>query len=110
MSTNNKPLNTDNNNQEEVDLGSLFVIIGKGFSNFFNFIAKTFKGIFHLFISMFIFLKENSIKIGVALIVGLILGLFLEINKKVSYASDLLVSPNFKSARQLYNNVNYYND
>ena len=48
MSTNNKPLNTDNNNQEEVDLGSLFVIIGKGFSNFFNFIAKTFKGIFHL--------------------------------------------------------------
>ena len=110
MSTNNKPLNTDNNNQDEVDIRFLFVIIGKGFSNFFNFIANIFKGIFHLFISMFIFLKENSIKIGVALIVGLVLGLFLEINKKVSYASDLLVSPNFQSARQLYNNVNYYND
>ena len=26
-----------NNNEEEVDLGSLFVIIGNGFKNFFNF-------------------------------------------------------------------------
>ena len=34
MSTKNQ------NNEEEVDLGSLFVIIGKGFKNFFNFIFK----------------------------------------------------------------------
>lgn len=110
MSTNNKPLNTDHNNQEEVDLGSLFLIIGKGFSNFFSFIANIFKGIFHLFISMFLFLKENSVKIGIALIIGLVTGVFLEMDKKPSYASDLLVSPNYQSARQLYNNVNYYND
>ena len=31
MSTSNQ------NNKEEVDLGSLFEIIGKGFKNFFNF-------------------------------------------------------------------------
>ena len=110
MSTNNKPLNTENNKQEEVDLGSLFVIIGKGFSNFFSFIAKIFKEFFHLLITIFLFLKENSVKIGIALIIGLIPGVFLELTKKASYASDLLVSPNYQSARQLYNNVHYYND
>mgnify|MGYP000982260753 CR=1 FL=1 len=33
------------NNEEEVDLGSLFVIIGRGFSNLFNFIKGIFTGI-----------------------------------------------------------------
>jgi hypothetical protein len=110
MSTNNKPTNTSNKNQEEVDLGSLFIIIGKGFSSFFNFIASILKGLFHLIITIFIFFKENSVKIGTALIIGLISGLFLETKKELTYASDLLVSPNYSSARQLYNNVNYYND
>ena len=76
MSTNQK------NNEEEVDLGSLFVIIGKGFSNFFSFIA----------------------------IIGLVAGFILEKNKDRIYASDLLVEPNFKSSKQLYDNVNFYND
>ena len=49
MSTNNR------NNEEEVDLGSLFVIIGKGFSNFFNFIGSIFKGIFHFTIILLLF-------------------------------------------------------
>ena len=110
MSTNNKPANTENNNQEEVDLGSLFAIIGKGFSNFFTFIATIFKELFHLIISVFLFLKENSVKIGIALIIGLVVGLFLETKKEKTYASDLMVSPNFSSGRQLYDNVNYYND
>ena len=35
-----------NNNEEEVDLGSLFVIIGKGFKNLFNFIGSIFFGYF----------------------------------------------------------------
>jgi hypothetical protein len=104
MSTNQK------NNEEEVDLGSLFVIIGKGFSNFFNFIGKIFKGLFHGIISSLIFLKENSIKIGIATIIGLVIGVFLETRTSKKYGSDLLLEPNFKSSRQLYNNINYYND
>ena len=47
-----------NNNEEEVDLGSLFVIIGKGFKNFFNFIGSIFKGAFHFLISILLF-KRN---------------------------------------------------
>lgn len=103
MSTNQK------NNEEEVDLGSLFVIIGKGFSKFFNFIGTIFKEIFGFIISILIFLKNNIIKIGVAGIIGLVIGVFLETRTPITYGSDLLLEPNFKSARQLYNNINYYN-
>jgi hypothetical protein len=109
MSANQQPTNT-NNNKEEVDLGSLFVIIGKGFSNFFNFIGNIFKSFFHVLISILIFLKINSVKISIAAIIGLVPGIYFEIKKEKTYASNLLVQPNFKSASQLYNNVNYYND
>ena len=97
-------------NEEEVDLGSLFILIGRGFSKFFNFIGSIFKGIFHFFISILIFLKKNTIKIIIAGGIGLMVGVFLEVKKPISYGSEMLVEPNFKSARQLYNNVNYYND
>lgn len=99
-----------NNNEEEVDLGSLFVIIGKGFSKLFNFIGSIFKGIFDFLILVLIFLKEHLIKIAIAGSIGLIIGFFVETKKPIVYGSELLVEPNFKSARQLYNNVNYYND
>lgn len=99
----------ENNKEEEVDLGSLFTIIGKGFSNFFNFIGGIFKGIFHFFITILIFLKKNSIKIGIAALIGLIAGFFLEIDKEKMFTSDLLLEPNFGSSKQLYNNIDYYN-
>jgi hypothetical protein len=110
MSTNQQKENSRSNNEEEVDLGSLFTIIGKGFSKFFNFIGNIFKGIFHFFISILIFLKENSFKIGIAAIIGFAVGFFLEIKSSDTYSSVMLVQPNFKSVSQLYNNINYYND
>ena len=103
-------MSTNQNNEEEVDLGSLFLIIGKGFSNFFNFIGNFFKGIFHFIIAILIFLKQHVIKIGIAAIIGLITGVFLEVKISKRYGSELLLEPNFNSARQLYNNVNFYND
>ncbi|PQJ80406.1 hypothetical protein [Polaribacter porphyrae] len=102
--------NQQNNNEEEVDLGSLFKIIGKGFTNFFNFIGSIFKSIFDFFILILIFLKSNAIKIVIAGLVGLVAGIFLETTKPTTYESELLVEPNFKSTRQLYDNVNFYND
>ena len=110
MSTNQQKENSKSNNEEEVDLGSLFTIIGKGFSKFFNFIGNIFKGIFHFFISILIFLKENSFKIGIAAIIGFAVGIFLEVKSSDTYSSDMLVQPNFKSVSQLYNNINFYND
>jgi len=104
-------MSTDkNNNEEEVDLGSLFVIIGKGFKNFFNFIGSIFKGAFHFLISILLFFKKHFIKLAIAILVGGIVGLYLESSKEKIYRSDLLVQPNFNSTKQLYNNINYYND
>ena len=90
------------NNEEEVDLGSLFVIIGRGFSNFFNFIGNIFKGIFHALIVTLVFLKLHIVKIGIAAILGGVLGIYLEVKTPERFGSDLLVEPNFKSARQLW--------
>jgi hypothetical protein len=110
MSTNQQKESSKSNNEEEVDLGSLFVMIGKGFSKFFNFIGDIFKGFFHFLVIILIFLKENSIKIGIAGFLGLIAGVFLEVKTPKKFESEMLLQPNFESTRQLYNNVNYYND
>jgi len=98
------------NNEEEVDLGSLFVIIGKGFSNLFNFIGNLFKSIFHFFITILLFLKEHLVKIAIAAVLGFIVGFFIEMKTPKRYTSDLLLQPNFKSSRQLYNNIHFYSD
>ena len=103
-------MSTNQNNDEEVDLGSLFIIIGKGFSKLFNFIGNIFKGIFHFFITLLIFLKKNIIKIGIAALIGVVIGMVLEIKAPDKFGSEMLVKPNFKSARQLYNTISYYND
>lgn len=96
--------------KEDIELGSLFIIIGKGFSNLFNFIATIFKGIYHLLILLLLFIKTNVVKLTLAAILGGAIGMFFEFNKAPTYGADLQVQPNFKSSRQLYNNVNYYND
>ncbi|MDG1451350.1 MAG: hypothetical protein P8Q33_01040 [Polaribacter sp.] len=99
-----------NNNEEEVDLGSLFVIIGRGFSTLFNFIGTFFKFIFLSVIKALVFLKKNFRPIGIAVIIGGVIGGVKEFNKENLFYSQLVLEPNFKSTRQLYNNVNYYND
>jgi len=96
--------------EEEIELGSLFIIIGRGFSNLFRFIGNIFKGIFHFLILILLFLKDNSIKLIIATVIGVLTGTFLEFKKPPTFGADLQVQPNFKSSRQLYNNVNYYND
>lgn len=95
---------------EEIELGALFTIIGKGFSNLFAFVGKIFKTIFHFFILLLLFLKNNAKKLGVSIVIGAVLGGFLEYKEGVTYGADMQVQPNYESARQLYNNVNYYND
>lgn len=101
----NKP-----NNEEEVDLGSLFILIGRGFSNLFNFIASLFKQLFHFLITILLFLKKNAIKLSIAAIIGGIAGAVLELKTEKHFGSDLHVQTNFESARQLYNNILFYND
>ena len=102
--------NEQNKREEEVDLGALFIVIGKGFIALFNVIGSLFKQLFHFLIQILLFLKLNILKIGLAALIGAILGIILEVTNETRYVANLQVQPNFSSSRQLYNNVNYYND
>ncbi len=95
---------------DEVDLGSLFKVIGKGFKNLFNTIGQFFKSVFHLLILFLIFLRSNALKLGIAMVVGASIGLYLDLTSPKKYSSSMIVEPNFKSAQQLYQNINFYNE
>ncbi|CAL2061734.1 hypothetical protein [Tenacibaculum sp. 190524A05c] len=95
---------------EEVDLGSLFVVIGKGFSKLGAFIASIFDRIFKFSINSLLFIKTNILKLIIATVIGGVLGFFLEFKTGKKYEANLYVKPNFGSSRQLYNNVKFYDD
>jgi hypothetical protein len=95
---------------EEVDLGQLFKLIGNAFSRFFNFIGSIFKGLFQIIISFLIFIQKHLIKFVVIGILGLIIGVYLDIKKEPRYISSMVLEPNFNSVQQLYNNINFYNE
>lgn len=94
----------------EVDLGSLFKIIGKGFQNLFNAIGRFFNGIFHYIILGLVFVRNNALKLGLAIFIGALAGLFLDLTQPKQFSSTMIVEPNFKSTQQLYNNINYYHE
>ena len=79
------------NNEEEVDLGSLFVIIGRGFSNLFNFIKGIFTGISHSVIKALVFLKKNFRPIGIAVIIGGVIGGVKEFHEEDLFYSQLVL-------------------
>lgn len=95
---------------EEVDLGQLFKLIGKAFDRFFRFIASIFIGIFRIVILFLLFLQKHFIKLAIIGIVGLAIGIYMDMNKETSYVSKMVVEPNFNSVQQLYNNVDFFNE
>jgi len=107
---NQQPTNSSSSSSEEVDLGQLFQLIGNGFKKLFRFIGNIFKGIFHTIILFMLFLQKHFIKFVIAAIVGLALGIYLDMVKEPKFISTMVVEPNFNSVQQLYNNVNFYNE
>ncbi|MBW8242628.1 hypothetical protein K1F50_07430 [Muricauda oceani] len=97
-------------NSDEIDLGQLFQMIGKGFQKLFNFIGSIFKGIFHLIVLFLLFIQKNIIFIGAAIIIGGVAGFVLDRTTPEKYISRMVVEPNFNSVQQLYNNIAFYND
>ncbi|MBT8384911.1 MAG: hypothetical protein KJO83_04275 [Bacteroidia bacterium] len=95
---------------EEIDLGSLFKIIGKGISNVFKAIGKFLKGILHNLILLLLFIRNHALKLGLAIFIGAVIGLYLDLTKPKQYSSTMIVEPNFKSALQLYQNIDFYHE
>ncbi len=106
----NQQPNPTPSSSEEVDLGQLFQLIGNAFRKLFQFIGNIFKGIFHIIILFLLFIQRHFIKFVVAAVVGLALGIYLDMVKTPKFVSTMVVEPNFNSVQQLYNNINFYNE
>ncbi|NER18901.1 hypothetical protein [Spongiivirga citrea] len=103
----------NNNNapqSEEIDLGQLFKLIGDAFNRFFNFIGSIFKGFFNLLIAFLLFVQKHFIKFSIAGIIGIAGGWYWDYTSPDVYRSSMVVEPNFNSAQQLYNNIEFYNE
>lgn len=100
---------TQNNNEEEVDLGQLFNAIGKLFEKLFLFIRSIFKGIFVLIIYCLKPVVTYIKIISIVVVLTAILGYILDKYKKPVYFSKMLVKPYFESKYQLANNIDYFN-
>ncbi|WP_224488197.1 hypothetical protein [Robertkochia flava] len=107
---NNLQRTPQNSSSEEIDLGQLFKLIGDGFRNFFNFIGSIFQRLFDLLILFLLFVQKHFVKFVIAAVLGAILGFVADNFVKTKYLSTMVVEPNFNSAQQLYNNINFYNE
>ena len=101
--------NRSRSNEEEIDLGQLFSLIGRGFSNFFGFIGNIFKAIFTWIVGLILLVRRNLTFILVGTIIGVVAGgIYQNFFYVSSYESSMNVKPNFGSTIQLYKNINYY--
>ena len=92
-------------NNEEVDLGQLFKLIGKGFSNIAASIRRFFNSILNLFIKAALFIKKHFIKIAIVTVVGIAFGFYKDSTSVKTYSSTIRVSPNYHAAKQLYTEI-----
>ncbi len=91
----NQQTTKETSSNDEIDLGQLFKMIGKGFNNVFNW-----------FLRIFLYFKKNFfILIGLVL-AGAILGFGLNQIVSEKLKTEVIVKPNFESKDYLYDVVN----
>ena len=93
MASNQSP--STQNNSDEIDLGQLFQLIGRGFN-----------AVFRWFLRVFLYLKKNLLILIALVVVGLAIGYGLNqiISKK--YKTEVIVKPQIESKTYLYDVVN----
>lgn len=89
MAENRTPANQ--NSSDEIDLGQLFQLIGRGFNALFRF-----------FLRIFLYLKKNILILGGLVLLGLAIGYGLNkiISKKLK--TEVIVKPQLESKNYLY--------
>lgn len=95
---------------EEVELGQLFKLIGNAFDRFFKFIGNIFKNLFLAFVWFVFFIKTHIIKLAIAGVVGLGIGILLDKTSDPMYRSYITIKQNYSTGENIYNSINYYND
>lgn len=93
MASNQSP--STQNNSDEIDLGQLFQLIGRGFN-----------AIFRWFLRVFLYFKKNLLILIGLVIVGLAIGYGLNQISSKKYKSEVIVKPQLESKNYLYDVVN----
>ena len=102
----NKPKQEQEN---EIDLGVFFNLIGKIIRGIVGVFKALFLLLFNGLISILLFVKRKLVWLVVGALIGFGFGLYRYFLKGPSYFSDLYVRANFESSRLLYNQIDYYN-
>lgn len=105
MSENSKPIPQN----EEVDLGQLFKMIGNAFQKFFDFVGSIFKGLFGLLILIIAHFYKRAKFYAIAIIAGLVIGYFLDSTSVPTYKANMFLKTNFESGYQVYENIDNLN-
>ena len=94
---------------EEVDLGQLFKMVGNAFNRLFRFIGSIFNALFLAFVWIVFFIKEKGVIFSVVVIIGLVLGAFVENTSPTLYKSTLTLKQNYDTGESLYKSIDFYN-
>lgn len=89
----NKPVNTQPES-DEIDLGQLFRMIGRGFDR-----------LFRSFLRVFLYFKNNFWKLAILVFIGLAIGYGLKFLISDKLKTEVIVKPNFDSKDYLYDVV-----
>lgn len=98
------------NDNEEIDLGVLFNAIGRGISQLFAFIARLIMGVLNILFALAVFVRQRIVYFFSAALLGLLVGVVIDLLLPKQYVASASVEPHFDSARQLYSNVAYLDD
>jgi hypothetical protein len=102
-------MNEKQNNEQEIDILSLFSALSKKINSFFVLIINLLISSVNLFIRLLAIIRKNYILLSAAVIIGVLMGYTFEKKfYKPTYTSTLTLSPNFGSTYQLYGNIDFY--
>ena len=100
---------TEKNSKDEIDVLSLFSLIGKKTNSLLVLIINFFISILNLIVSLLYIVKRNYLVLLISLLIGSLTGYFYEKYLYVpQYQTTLTLAPNFGSTYKIYENINYY--
>jgi serine/threonine protein kinase len=83
------------NSSDEIDLGQLFQLIGKGFNR-----------LFHVFLKLFLYFKKNALIFLGLIVLGVAVGFGLNQITTKKVKMEVIVKPNMESKNYLYDVIN----
>ena len=100
---------TEKNSKDEIDVLSLFSLIGKKTNSLLVLIINIFISILNLILLMLRIAKKNYLILLICAMLGALTGYFYDKNLYVpKYQTTLTLSPNFGSTYHLYKNIKFY--